>query len=129
MIGYIKKNALTIGRVFAAYEPLKFFGAVSFLLLGGAVLASLPFVVDWIRTGDTSGHLQSIILAAALGIASVQLLALAVVADLIASQRIVTQRTLERVRRLELHAEVEPSHYDPSVERDRRVADRRQSGI
>ncbi|MFW2382941.1 MAG: glycosyltransferase family 2 protein [Acidimicrobiales bacterium] len=125
MFGYIKKNALTIGRVFAAYEPLKFFGALSFLLLGGAVLASLPFVVDWVRTGDTSGHLQSIILAAALGIAAVQLLALAVVADLISSQRIVTQRTLERVRRLELHAQVEPSHYDPSLHPDRRVADRR----
>jgi len=125
MFGYIKKNALTIGRVFAAYEPLKFFGALSFLLLGGAVLASLPFVVDWVRTGDTSGHLQSIILAAALGIAAVQLLALAVVADLISSQRIVTQRTLERVRRLELQAQVEPSHYDPSLHPDRRVADRR----
>jgi glycosyltransferase involved in cell wall biosynthesis len=131
MFGYIKKNALTIGRVFAAYEPLQFFGALSFLLLSGAIFASLPFVVDWLRTGDTSGHLQSIILAAALGIASVQLLALAVVADLIASQRVVSQRTLERVRRLELQAQVRPSHYDPLVDPDRRrIRDHRdpQSG-
>ncbi|NNE96076.1 MAG: glycosyltransferase family 2 protein [Acidimicrobiales bacterium] len=125
MFSYIKKSALTIGRVFAAYEPLKFFGALSALLLFGALLSSMPFVVDWLRTGDTSGHLQSIILAAALGIASVQLLALAVVADLIASQRVVSQRTLERVRRLELQAQIEPSHYemvefDPAVHADRR---------
>ncbi len=125
MFSYIKKSALTIGRVFAAYEPLKFFGALSALLLFGALLSSMPFVVDWLRTGDTSGHLQSIILAAALGIASVQLLALAVVADLIASQRVVSQRTLERVRRLELKAQIEPSHYemvefDPAVHADRR---------
>jgi hypothetical protein len=34
-------------------------------------------------------------------------------ADLIASHRVVTQRTLERVRRLELELGVPPSHYVP----------------
>jgi hypothetical protein len=36
---------------------------------------------------------------------------LGVLADLIASHRTVSQRTLERVRRLELELGVGPSHY------------------
>ncbi len=120
MWGYIRKNAFTIARVFAAYEPLKFFGSLALLMLVAGGCAFLPFIVDWLRTGDTSGHLQSIILGATCVLASVQLAALAVVADLIANQRVVAQRTLERVRRLELEAEIQPSHYDPSVSGDRR---------
>jgi hypothetical protein len=44
-------------------------------------------------------------------IAAVQVFALGVIADLISSHRIVSQRTLERVRRVELELGVEPSHY------------------
>jgi hypothetical protein len=49
--------------------------------------------------------------------AALQLFALGVIADLISAHRTVSQRTLERVRRLELQLGVEPSHYlpDPSV--------------
>ncbi len=46
-------------------------------------------------------------------VASVQAFALGVIADLIAAHRIVSQRTLERVRRIELELGVGPSHYSP----------------
>jgi hypothetical protein len=46
-------------------------------------------------------------------ISAVQLFALGVIADLIGSHRTVTQRTLERVRRIELELGVPPSHYEP----------------
>ncbi|MFV0257675.1 MAG: glycosyltransferase family 2 protein [Acidimicrobiales bacterium] len=111
MSSYVRRNAVTIGRVFAAYEPLKFFGWLSMLLLAGGLLAFAPFLIDWFRTGDTSGHLQSLILGAIGILSAIQLGALAVVADLVAGQRAVAQRTLERVRRLELDADLEPSHY------------------
>src|SRR5919106_214769 len=42
---------------------------------------------------------------------------IAALADLIASHRIVTQRTLERVRRIELELGVAPSHYQPGDSR------------
>jgi hypothetical protein len=45
--------------------------------------------------------------------AALQTFVLGVLADLIASHRIVTQRTLERVRRIELELGVPPSHYLP----------------
>ena len=40
-----------------------------------------------------------------------QIFALGVLADLIAAHRVVSQRTLERVRRIELALGVAPSHY------------------
>jgi hypothetical protein len=46
-------------------------------------------------------------------IAAVVLWALGVIGDLLAAQRVMTQRTFERVRRIELQLGVEPSHYEP----------------
>ena len=81
--------------------------------------AWLPFLIDWIFNGDSSGHIQSLILGAVLFIAAVQLFALGVIGDLLAGQRVMTQRVFERVRRVELALGVEPSHYEP-----RRAGDR-----
>ena len=63
--------------------------------------------------------MQSLILGAVLFIAAVQLAALGVVGDILAGMRVLQQRTLERVRRVELQLGVEPSHYEPGAERDR----------
>jgi hypothetical protein len=52
------------------------------------------------------------VLGGVLLMTAVQLFALGVLADLIASHRVVTQRTLERVRRVELALGVPPSHYE-----------------
>jgi hypothetical protein len=84
----------------------------------GAVAAWAPFLWDWIVHSDRSGHLQSIILGGVLLVAAVQVFALGVIADLISSHRVVTQRTLERVRRIELQVGVAPSHYQPGDPRD-----------
>ena len=70
-----------------------------------------PFLWDWIVTGDRSGHLQSIILGGVLLMAAIQVFALGVLADLIASHRTISQRTLKRVRRMELAMGVDPSGY------------------
>lgn len=115
MWGYIRRNAWTIGRVFAAYEPLRFFGTIGLVLLAAGGVAFLPFLLDWMTTGERSGHLQSIILGAILVLGGFQVLVLAVVADLITGHRMVSQQILERVRRLELVAGVAPSHYEPGA--------------
>ncbi len=54
-------------------------------------------------------------------IAAVVLWALGVIGDLLAAQRLMIQRTFERVRRIELQLGVEPSHYEPG----RAAGDRR----
>jgi hypothetical protein len=69
-------------------------------------------MLDWILHGDRTGHVQSLILGAVLALIAVQMFALGVVGDAIAGQRVIAQRTFERVRRLELEAGIEPSHYE-----------------
>ena len=44
-----------------------------------------------------------------------QFVALGVVGDILAGSRVLQQRILERVRRVELHLGVEPSHYEPGA--------------
>ncbi len=112
MWSYIRRNAMVITRVFAAYEPLRFFATLGAGLLLMAAVSFSPFLVDWIVNGDRSGHLQSIVLGAVFVVAAVQMFAIGFLADLIASHRLVTQRTLERVRRVELALGVQPSYYE-----------------
>jgi hypothetical protein len=45
-----------------------------------------------------------------------------VIGDLLAAQRVMTQRTFERVRRIELQLGVEPSHYEPGQPADAKPA-------
>lgn len=115
MWGYIRRNAFVITRVFAAYEPLRFFGTLGFFLTTMAGVSFTPFLYDWLVNGDRSGHLQSIVLGAVFVVAAVQMFALGFLADLITSHRLVTQRTLERVRRIELSSGIPPSYYDATA--------------
>ena len=72
------------------------------------------FLVAWVQ-GEGAGHVQSLILGAVLFNAAVVLAALGIIGDLLSGQRIMLQRTFERVRRLELHSEIPPSHYEPGA--------------
>jgi glycosyltransferase involved in cell wall biosynthesis len=110
--GYVRHNAMAILRIYTRYEPLRVFTAAGAVVALLALAAWTPFLADWILNGDTSGHVQSLILGAVLFIAAIQLFALGVIGDLLAGQRVMTQRVFERVRRVELSLGVEPSHYE-----------------
>jgi glycosyltransferase involved in cell wall biosynthesis len=110
--GYVRRNALSILRIYARYEPLRVFATAGLLVAILALAAWMPFLLDWILNGDSTGHLQSLILGAVLFIAAIQLFALGVIGDLLAGQRVMTQRVFERVRRVELALDVPPSHYE-----------------
>ncbi len=110
---YVRRNGPAILRIYARYEPLRVFASAGLAVLLLALAAWMPFLIDWILNGDSSGHVQSLILGAVLFIAAVQLFALGVIGDLLAGQRVMTQRVFERVRRVELALGVEPSHYEP----------------
>jgi glycosyltransferase involved in cell wall biosynthesis len=114
---YVRRSALSILRIYARYEPLRAFATAGLAVGVLALAAWLPFLIDWIFNGDSTGHLQSLILGAVLFIASLQLFALGVIGDLLAGQRVMTQRVFERIRRVELALEVEPSHYEPGRRR------------
>ncbi len=110
--GYVRRNALSILRIYARYEPLRAFATAGLLVAILALAAWMPFLLDWVLNGDSTGHIQSLILGAVLFIAAIQLLALGVIGDLLAGQRVMTQRVFERVRRVELALDVPPSHYE-----------------
>src|SRR5881227_2232086 len=113
MWSYVRRNGLSVFRIYSTYEPLRVF-------MAAAAVVGLIAAVIWIRfawfylvEGEGKGHLQSLILGAVLFIAAVQLAALGIVGDILAAGRVLQQRTLERVRRVELQLGVEPSHYEP----------------
>jgi glycosyltransferase involved in cell wall biosynthesis len=114
MWSYVRRNTGAIFRVYALYEPLRVF-------LAAAILVALVGVFIWVRfayfvvTGDSGGHIQSLILGSTLFIIAVQFAALGVLGDILAGSRVLQQRILERVRRVELHLGVEPSHYEPGA--------------
>jgi len=116
---YVRRNAGAILRIYARYEPLRVFSTAGLIVGVLALGAWMPFLIDWIFNGNSAGHIQSLILGAVLFIAAVQLFALGVIGDLLAGQRVMTQRVFERVRRVELKLGVEPSHYEPGKPRER----------
>jgi len=111
MGAYVRRNALSIFRIYAQYEPLRVFWSLALVIGLGAVAVWVRFAVAYAE-GNGKGHVQSLILGAVLFIAAVVLWALGVIGDLLAAQRVMTQRTYERVRRVELELGVAPSHYE-----------------
>jgi glycosyltransferase involved in cell wall biosynthesis len=111
MGSYVRRNSLSIFRIYAQYEPLRVFWSLALLMSLAAAGVWIRFVVAYAE-GNGKGHVQSLILGAVLFMAAVVLWALGVIGDLLAAQRVMTQRTYERVRRIELQLGVEPSHYE-----------------
>ena len=112
---YVRRNALSIFRIYSQYQPLKVFWGGA-LLMGGAALAIfIRFLVIFIESPHAAarGHIQSLIAGAVLFIGAMLLGSLGVIGDLLDAQRIISQRTFERVRRIELQLGVAPSHYEP----------------
>jgi glycosyltransferase involved in cell wall biosynthesis len=114
MGAYVRRNTLSIFRIYSQYEPLRVFW-------GAAGLVGLVALIVWGRFtyfyigGGGKGHVQSLILGAVLFNAAMLLAALGVIGDLLSAQRVMTQRTFERVRRIELKIGVAPSHYEPGA--------------
>jgi hypothetical protein len=112
MWSYVRRNGLSIFRIYTMYEPLRVF-------MTAAALIGLLALAVWVRfafyfvQGDGGGHIQSLIFGAVLFNAAMLLGALGVIGDLLSGQRIMLQRTFERVRRIELELGVPPSHYEP----------------
>ncbi|HET7711960.1 MAG TPA: glycosyltransferase family 2 protein [Thermoanaerobaculia bacterium] len=100
LLTYVRKTIATTIRVYAVYRPLKtFFFIGSLLLLAGTILG-LRFVIDFIQ-GDRGGHVQSLILAAVFLITGFHTLLIALLADLVAVNRRLSEEVLIRLRKLE----------------------------
>ncbi len=119
---YVSNNAMAIFRIYTRYEPLRVF-------LIAATVVAIPALVVWGRflwfvvQGDSTGHVQSLILGSMLLIIAVLLAAIGIIGDLLAANRTMIQRTFERTRRIELQLGIEPSHYSPGASAPARKAE------
>ena len=121
MPAYVRRNALSIFRIYSQYEPLKVFwsGARDHGRAGAGAVHPLPGLLHREPHTAGRGHIQSLIAGAVLFNAAMLLGSLGVIGDLLDAQRTLSQRTFERVRRIELQLGVEPSHYEPGARRVR----------
>ena len=113
MAAYVRRNSVSIFRIYALYEPLRVFMTLALLVGFAALVLWGRFAFFLIFESRGSGHVQSLILGAVLFLAAIQLAALGVMGDILAGSRVLNQRILERVRRIELKMGIEPSHYEP----------------
>jgi glycosyltransferase involved in cell wall biosynthesis len=126
---YVRRNALSIFRVYSQHQPLKVFWGGA-LVMGLAALALfVRFVIIFAEHPSTAGrgHIQSLIAGAVLFIGAMLLGALGVIGDLLDAQRTISQRTFERVRRIELKLGIEPSYYEAGWTPETSTSDRAPS--
>jgi glycosyltransferase involved in cell wall biosynthesis len=98
---YVKRSAATILRIWAMYEPFKVFMIVGGALLSAGGLLGVRYAWFWWR-GSITGHVQSAMLSVVLLILGFLTVQLALMADLIASNRKLLEDLLYRVRKMEL---------------------------
>jgi glycosyltransferase involved in cell wall biosynthesis len=113
---YVRTNAASIFRIYATYEPLRVFLIAASIVGLVALFVWGRFLLFFIE-GNGEGHIQSVVLGSMLFVVAVQLAALGIIGDLLASNRVLIQRALERTRRIELKLGVEPSHYEQAEPR------------
>ena len=94
---YVIQSVLTIVRIFTIYRPLQTFMAVGSVLLLVAVALGIRFLV-FLFGGEGAGHVQSLILAAILSLAGLQLWVLGVLSDIIRVNRRLLEDIQYRVR-------------------------------
>ena len=110
---YLAHASGAMARAYALYEPLRIFTVLGLLLSFAGVALGVRFLYyRYIAFGVAAGNIQSLILAAILSIVGFLLLCVAILADLLATNRRLLEETLYRVRKLEL----DPARQEPAGE-------------
>jgi glycosyltransferase involved in cell wall biosynthesis len=98
---YLRKSVATIFRISTVYRPLKTFAWIGGILMFAGVILGLRFVWDFLH-GNRGGHVQSLILCAVFLVTGFQTWLIALVADLIAVNRRLSEDVLLRLKRMEM---------------------------
>ena len=100
MFTFLKNSGSAILRSYAMHEPLKIFLTLAALLFILGLIPVIRFLMFFFF-GDPRGHVQSLILSAILLILSFLLVVIAILSDLISSNRKLIEEALWRIRRME----------------------------
>ncbi|HUG49308.1 MAG TPA: glycosyltransferase family 2 protein, partial [Candidatus Limnocylindria bacterium] len=96
--GHVLKSGGTIIRTMTTYRPLSILGGLGLLLVVAGGLVGLIPIINWLQQGNTEGHLQSLIASVVLLLMGLQLLVLALLADVVSANRRLTEEVLYRLR-------------------------------
>jgi len=100
MFTFLKNSGSTILRTYAMHEPLKIFLTLAAFFFIGGLIPGIRFLIFFF-SGSPGGHIQSLILSAILLIISFLLAVIAILSDLISSNRKLIEETLWRIKRIE----------------------------
>lgn len=98
MWSYMKRSASVIIRSFMMYKPLKFFAILGGLIFGIGFLLGIRYLILFFFLNST-GHVQSLILAAILMMMGFQTIVTGLLADIIAANRKILEDIQYRVRK------------------------------
>jgi glycosyltransferase involved in cell wall biosynthesis len=96
---YLRKSIATIFRIYTLYKPLKTFFVIGSLLMLAGLILGARFL--WLFAEGSRGHVQSVILAAVFLVTGFQTWLIALLADLIAVNRRLSEEVLIRLKKLE----------------------------
>jgi glycosyltransferase involved in cell wall biosynthesis len=122
---YLKQSVGTIVRIWTMYGPLPAFllPAVIFAFGGAGLVAR--FLWLYFSSPGPTGHVQSLVLGAALLIVAFMLVMLGIISDLLRANRVLTERALHRIRHIELVLGVPPDVSLEDVAGDEHLEARR----
>lgn len=115
---YIRRSGSTIVRAYTMVKPLSTFFFLAGLLGTAGLIIGVRFLYYYFAEPDTSGHIQSLILAAILLLSAVMTAVTGMMADLVGANRKMLEDALFRLRRLEYDGVVlrkEPTPEDEST--------------
>ena len=98
---YVRRSVLTILRIFVIYKPLRFFMLIAAILATPSLFFILRFLYFY-ASGDGSGHVQSLVIAAGILAVSGIVAIGGILADLVATNRLLLEDLRTRILRAEI---------------------------
>ena len=114
---YLRKSVATIFRIYTLYKPLKTFFAIGSVLMFAGIILGARFI--WFFEHGSRGHVQSVILAAVFLVTGFQTWLIALLADLIAVNRRLSEEVLIRLKKLESRPQQQQQRQPQKRDRDR----------
>lgn len=110
---FVKRQAGTILRLYAFYEPLRTFSYLAAPFLASGLILWLRFLFNFLFGANTDRFVQSIIIGTGLILVGVLTLFFGIQADIASKHRQLTQEMLYRLRKLEYEGSTRESERQP----------------
>jgi len=98
---YLRRNGSVILRAYNMYWPVQTFGFLSVLLLVFGLVLGARFAYFYVQDPTYSGHVQSLLIGVGAIVLAFLVGLMALLGDLLAANRRLTEEILQRVRRLD----------------------------